>query len=30
MVLVFLLIWGTIRITASKLKEQNIIETIRR
>lgn len=30
MVLVFLLIWSTIRITASKLKEQNIIETIRR
>lgn len=28
--LVFLLIWGTIRITAGKLKNQNIIETIRR
>lgn len=30
MTLVFLLIWSTIRITASKLKEQNIIEAIRR
>lgn len=27
--LVFLLIWGTIRMTAKKLRNQNIIETIR-
>lgn len=30
MALVFLVIWSTIRITASKLKKQNIIETIRK